>query len=513
MEIQIQPFGEISFENEIRLLGKQWEDYFFEHTHFAKASLNPETYLIVGRRGSGKSSLAEYFQHQDTYEDALSVNIGASENYNTELYDVAKKLEYSPEMATQKLVDLWEYLIWQIIFKKISSEFPKFKEGLDVEDDSPTLSNSIKIILKSILEKYAPNSGNIVDIATKKMADTKIKNLQSEAFLLFQNRPLFIVIDSREQYEVRNEYEMWITSALIQCTSEINVKHSHQGLHLKVCIADEIFPYLKERYATNTLKYVRDPLYMYWRPKDLVRLVCWRFHKYLKKNNFHTLRYSEINWDSYDDIYTKIWCPHFGEYLTNRRGVLERTLPYIIRHTQLRPRQLVLICNKMAKMAKERDEFPFFSEEIIRNAILSSEFDLADELLNSYGSVYPNAGDIISALQGLPIEFKASEIDRIAPRTASQWKEGDYSPYEFQKMIIELGIIGRKRGQTGKNSKIIQADFEFALRDRLFINEKDTCVIHPLFYSKLNINRNRPLDFCVYPFPSHPDFDMIYSVE
>ncbi|MCB0526485.1 MAG: hypothetical protein KDC86_18350 [Saprospiraceae bacterium] len=60
---------------------------------------------------------------------------------------------------------------------------------------------------------------------------------------------------------------------------------------------------------------------------------------------------------------------------------------------------------------------------------------------------------------------------------------------------------------------IIQADFEFALRDRMFINEKDTCVIHPMYYSKLNINRNKPVNKCVYPFPQHPDFNILNPVE
>lgn len=73
---------------------------------------------------------------------------------------------------------------------------------------------------------------------------------------------------------------------------------------------------------------------------------------------------------------------------------------------------------------------------------------------------------------------------------------------EFSKLVIEMGIVGRKRGETDPGTSIIRADFEYTIIDRLFVNEKDMCVIHPLFYSKLNINRGQTAkNTCVYPFP------------
>lgn len=46
--ILIYFFGEISFENEIVLLGNKWEEYFFDYIFFVVGVLFFDNYLIVG---------------------------------------------------------------------------------------------------------------------------------------------------------------------------------------------------------------------------------------------------------------------------------------------------------------------------------------------------------------------------------------------------------------------------------------------------------------------------------
>jgi hypothetical protein len=43
------------------------------------------------------------------------------------------------------------------------------------------------------------------------------------------------------------------------------------------------------------------------------------------------------------------------------------------------------------------------------------------------------------------------------------------------------------------------------LKDRLVISDGDECVIHPMFYNKLQVVRDQP--YIIYPFPDHPDYD------
>ncbi|MDH3733776.1 MAG: hypothetical protein OEU54_09590 [Gemmatimonadota bacterium] len=59
--------------------------------------------------------------------------------------------------------------------------------------------------------------------------------------------------------------------------------------------------------------------------------------------------------------------------------------------------------------------------------------------------------------------FAGMELDRIAPRTAAHWPDGEYSPDGFKRLVTELGVIGRKRGD--RTTGIIEAEFEFLLDD------------------------------------------------
>jgi hypothetical protein len=170
---------------------------------------------------------------------------------------------------------------------------------------------------------------------------------------------------------------------------------------------------------------------------------------------------------------TKIWLRFFPEYIDNRRGIKEKTLPYILRHTQLRPRQLVTICNTIAELSKEKGIFPKFDEDSIKTGIFNSEFALATDVISSYSSIYEKISDILEALAGEPIEFFGANLDKISHRTAAAWTNGKYSSLNFKHMLIELGIIGRSRSNIDENTRIVEADFEFSMEDRLYITEKD----------------------------------------
>jgi hypothetical protein len=269
---------------------------------------------------------------------------------------------------------------------------------------------------------------------------------------------------------------------------------------VKAFVSAEIFPYIKESAITNTTKFIRHPLYLRWRPKDLIRLISWRFHHYmsLKKVKFP---FNKVDWEDFEDILKKVWYPYFGEKIPNLRGREEPSFPYILRHTQMRPRQLVILCNNIARETLRSGKFPRFNSISINSTIAEAEYDLADEVLNSYNLIYPRVSEIVMALTNAPITFKGSFLDQVAKKTSDVWAEG-YSLSSFRRLVAELGIVGKVRNKSVE-AGIIETDFEYAMPDRLVISNDDECAIHPMFYSKLQVLRN---DFIVYPFPDHEDF-------
>ncbi len=195
----------------------------------------------------------------------------------------------------------------------------------------------------------------------------------------------------------------------------------------------------------------------------------------------------------------KLWEPFFGRELSNSNNLLERTFVYLLRHTQMRPRQLIYICNAVAEAAIAAHDFPHFSQRVVRDALKQAEMDLAAELVNVFELTYPKADGIINAMLGMPKVFLGSELDKRARDTKAEWTGEVYSLPSFRQLVTELGIVGRvtkRNDQAG----FIDAQFEYSTRERLVITPRDECVIHPMFYSRLDIDlahKGRVMPFSV----------------
>lgn len=286
---------------------------------------------------------------------------------------------------------------------------------------------------------------------------------------------------------------MYALAALIEYAARFNRQYAPKNIHLKVFVAGEVLHYLKENVLQNPLKAVRDPVYLLWRPGDLLRFISWRLYRHLEETGLWDSNKGDIDWEDYDQVLRNVWIPHFGRSLTNARNQVEDTWPYVLRHTQMRPRQLILLCNAIAKRAVEDGTFPRFEETHIVNGIKDAESDLASEVLNSFSEIYPGADRIVRALMEVPKVFTGNELDKRAHRSSKSWPPGEYDPYRFSQMLAELGIVGRVTRPLVTSLKDISAvewidaDFEYATTQRLELTAGDVCVVHPMFYRRLNV--------------------------
>lgn len=501
-----QPFGEECCEAEIKILKDSYSDYYFNQAPFNKEALALETYLIIGRRGSGKSSLAHYFTFQPKLKNARCIDVDEPKEYYKMLSEVAALAATTSEIAVPRIVEIWRHLIWSLIFEEFKDDDMAIAAARLVTTKHKGPAYLVREILKQIVSRFTgPNTRVINDDLEEYLTSHPIAHAKTKIIGLTRKRPVIIAIDSLERYAVNDEAMMRATAALIQCASDFNIEHASDGIHVKAFVSAEVFPHLCESEISNSRKYVRDPLYLHWRPKDLVRLVCWRFHKHLEAtNNLQLIRNSAIDWSSFSDVHDSVWIPHFGEIVVNDLGILEKTFPYVIRHTQMRPRQIITLLNKVAKTATADGAYPKFDNKTLIRSIREAEKSLATEVINSYARSHKNVGKILDALTGIPPVFKGRLLDKKAPATASEWIDGNYSPSNFKQILTELGVVGRVR-KWNKKSGIIEADFEYAMEDRLPIMQDDDCVLHPMFVEKLRADTSN-LNVVIYPFPDHPDY-------
>jgi hypothetical protein len=500
----LEPFGEADCESELKVMGSsEYSKYYFDHTRFNREALSPKVFLIIGRRGAGKTALSQFFSFQQLMPNVTTIEVDEPAAFQQLMSKIAESAATTREVAIPRLVKIWEFVIWSTIFWQLQDRDSRIKAAVLFADRTDHVSTFIRQVLKFLVSKFLESNDDLADELEDFISNERIQRAKKAVLEAVKGNKVIIALDTMENYAVRDESMMRSMGALIQCASRFSRNYARHGIYLKVFIMAEIFPHLKEEVSLNPLKFIHDEIYLQWRPKDLMRLISWRYDRYLKQNNLLIPTTGKLDWDNHHDVLKEKWEPYWGKKLQTRQGIIEETFPYVLRHTQLRPRQLIVLCNSIAAHAQVGETFPKFEPDSIIEGIQRAEKRLAEEVMNSYSSVYPGAARIAEALSGLPLIFKGNELDKRAPQTASQWPAGEYSSYAFRQFVSELGIVGRVRNVSEKTG-IVEADFEYAGESRISLLVNDQCVIHPMFYKKLNIRMTRNL--CVYPFPDHEEF-------
>jgi hypothetical protein len=491
------PFGEADCESELISLGdRDYSELYFDETPFNDAALRPETYLIIGRRGSGKTALSQYFSFQTTIPDPIYIDVDEPRVYSEVLSNIATRASEVREIAIPRLKRVWEYIIWRLIFENTRNETNAISNLDRTPSQSGRPSHQIKSIFDHLLEILHEDEAQAVENSVEALlSDEQLLAAKTDVLVISEKRSVIMAMDTLEKYDVSDSGLMNAMAALVQFAADFNLEFSNRGIHLKLFMAGEVFPYLKAEVLQNPLKSIKNPVYLFWRPKDLLRLISWRFFHYLRKHDQLRGENGEtIDWKNHRDVRAKMWDPYFGREVTNARGFREDTLSYVLRHTQKRPRQVILLCNSIASRAKTGSRFPIFSEEDIKFGVKQLETELAVEIVNSFSSLYPHVSQIVNGLMNMPMIFKGNELDRRAHETASHWPREAYSPASFRHLVTELGIVGRV---LRKENGHIAAVFEYSLKDGLELTHRDECVVHPMFYSRFNIHFNS--DYRVLP--------------
>jgi hypothetical protein len=497
----LHPFGEPDCESELKALGDRYREYYFDN-RFSSRALDPEVYLIVGRRGSGKTALGHFFEFQRNLKNSIAIDVDEPAVFEEVTDKIKASVDQSREFAIPKIAKLWELVIWSAIVHKLREADARIAAAAFFGKGESRFSRFIRHVIEALVQRVVKSNRNLLEELEDLLAQPAVAEGKKAVLEIAAREPIFVAIDTLENYAVNDEATMRALGALIQCASGFNRDYARRGVHLKVLFMAEVFPYIKEEVVLNTLKFVRNELHLHWRPKDLMRLICWRFQWYLEATGRLPQASRYIRWDRHEDVLRGVWERYFGRTLVNGRGVPEGTFPYVLRHTQLRPRQLIVLCNSIAKRAQAAGTFPTLAPEHTLAALTDGENALADEIINSYSSVYRNVGRIVECLTGLPMRFKGNELDRRAKHSAAHWPGGAYSPDAFRQLVAQLGIVGRVRGVSCTG--VVEADFEYFEEGRLPLMVQDECVIHPMFYRRLKVDT--ALQELVFPFPDHEDF-------
>ncbi|WP_043622725.1 P-loop ATPase, Sll1717 family [Nonomuraea candida] len=452
---------------------------------------NPPTF-IVGRRGSGKTAL---LLSREFNPENLSVRLSADDAF-AGMQAVVREVGASMFLPVEGVARLWGALLWAPIAARLVTS--------ERRPDDPGRAYQILWQETAELRKSADGSADhALDFAAARLMEhmdraPRIISLESllngfrlaerpwndvvqaaRDVLAARRTPVFVLIDSLENigdhiHDDGSEHTKdirRILQGLFHLVGKAGQWTAQSPVRIQCCFPSELWPVLN-RVSTNPPKDFSGRLMLRWQWRDLLRVVGMRLRIFLARHYPRELR--GVGADEHERLLERV----LPESLTNSRGVPEKSVPYILRHTQLLPRQVLYIFGEALHQAIVETGGPHIRDKDVVNAVAEAEAVLCPEVFSAHSFRYPHAPDVgRRIIPHLPFRFNDGFLHQMF-NYAGIRKNFDLNYVEMREMLTDLGIIGQFTGET---EHYLHAEFAYTLDRQMTLSpDKDYC-LHPLF--------------------------------
>lgn len=463
--------------------------------------------LIVGRRGSGKTSCIYSLYIDKGYQIKTLINTG-------DLFtEVVSRIDTVDELQTaEKSAEIWgALLIAQFAFDLYKQyqgthlrddrfkSIHDFLEKLGVTEDFSLIkvvSKLLSEIRKAEDSEIGPIAGALNDTFFAIEDAKKIKQ-KCEDFMSQHNLRGVILVDSLEEYKIDASRTGAALKGLLHYVGRTGAAASR--IHVCCCLPSEYMQYF-ERISSNPMKDFGRMQTIFWTPKEIVKLCARRFMIYLDLHQRDFIRENKVMKEDIEKgNYKSFLSALLPDKLTNLNGVQEDSVAYILRHTQLLPRHAIMILNAIAGNCLLRNGglISKFADEDIRQGILDCENLLCLGVWTSYQFVYPNVEKICqSLLPKLGHVFSIGEFQKVN-RQFGRGITGDWE--EALQILIDVGAVGICDEKKDNHSRYITGVFSYTFPRKLVHGNAPLYCIHPIFYRAFHagprVNRSNSDDF------------------
>ena len=185
---------------------------------------------------------------------------------------------------------------------------------------------------------------------------------------------------------------------------------------------------------------------------------------------------------------------NFSCKIKNSVGEEEDVFTYIIRHTQMLPRQLISLLNAVCGRFRGDGDQLFsrnFTDREIVKGVEDTEKANVEAVLFMFRRLYPEIDDLLNVVMPrLSREFDYGHLQSVYHSSAKSYMErmGRSEFLGFWQLMLATGAIGVKlENQTSTIYSV--ARFEFNTKHGLSISDKDSLCVHPMFSRIYNLEK------------------------
>lgn len=511
---------------------------FLRTEPFATIANSDKTFLC-GRRGSGKSAIAQMLSLGTTWKYTETVQ-GERNQYGAYL-DVVGSLAVARDSGSRvdikdSVSSLWRWLIPTKVMQTIVTRAAKAGEApgadvqcmqgyldslpgdLDVESSPGTMLSQIFLRAVEKLEdgkqpqQLAKFSNYLTKISDNRPFRAAVAALENYT----RSSRVLVVFDTLESYKIFQaemvEGLQGVTSSILSFLADRRMRN----ISLKFFIPAEIY----ERVTADLPgKCMPHSVFLRWRSQDLIVMLARRYLNILTRTE--ALQGREI--DRLEQMVRQAYAGHDGrdirrdfwhkekflpELVRNRRGQHEHCFAYMFRHTQRRPRDIIQQMQCIVHEARSRGEFPHISSEsvvagvhnenllaqIIGDALSPYEGRVPDEALRRAKTMFAKRPVLMS---GRKLKHFAQELYGVYPLSSVY-------PEDFVEMLLRCGVVGVVEDREIDSTQpplYCKAMFEYLMQGYLTLADRIEYAVHPAMADAFGMY---PAEECgmIYPIPT-----------
>lgn len=486
---------------------------FDPHNKSFNSLLRKDLSVVIGRRGSGKTALLTSYKYRPYLVGNIEPDTFGADFSAYDLVIEVKTYKDFEEMQTrvvkdpntfrpiESIVEDWATLILDYFLAKLVAEETTSSRRAANNSHLLAIQNYLRQDESAIEDEVRKAVwgqslwGRIKTFGRGKKSDEREFLPQEEVmrraveYLKSEKKRAVITFDSMDEYDIGRPAFNRTVGALVRFIAHFNTRYDR--IKIKLVLPSEIFPEIQEA-SGNPLKDLVSYDQVQWSSMELMQIAAYRYKLFLSLYDpeyCHELRKLDLN--RRDDVH-QFWSRFFPTKHTNRYGVEEDAMTYVLRHTQLLPRQLLMILQRIVVNSRRlTGGYREFKESVVRNVIEEMEPVIAGEIFGAFRHIYPFAKDIGKSVFGnLPTILTYNQLeDQWRKRARHQMSKlnTDFEMVHFSEMLIRMGIIGIVKGET---QRYYEAQFGYHLLTPFNIGDGNLLCIHPIFSKYFNAAGN-----------------------
>ena len=466
-------------EYEWKLDAKEEDVKYFHHTEETDSVLEGEKYMVIGRKGEGKTAIATFI-HKNVGAGAYADKLSFKNFPFNLLYNYTDNKYPKPSQFTT----FWKYLIYVSICKQMLKDNninSKIRDSLvklfPSKESAKRLKNLIpRITVKEFGFQILSTGLNIgVNKEKCELSWIDIADILEDFILdnVTSNSKYYIIFDELdEEYkdftskEEEEEYFALITS-LFKAVNETRNIFKGEGLLIYpiVFLRSDIFQRINYSDKNKWSDYL---INLEWTAEKLRRLIQTRIDVLTENKS-----------KNFQDAWKKIVMNKEVKMGKNRNSKMS-SINYILKSTHNRPRDVIKYLKEASKISA-RNNYTRIGPTQIKEADASFSEYMKQEISDEIYSVLPEYKEIFSILSTIRKQtFNPKEFVDIYQDKVKNEKLIDRGAENVLKILFDFSVIGNKPSMMSKQI------FKYENESSRF-NFRENIIVHRGLYKALQI--------------------------